>query len=260
MSGYFWTFLALLAISDYFWLIRLISVSLQWQRGGGLSGQGGGRLSQLLIYCSFTIIDLKRSIDLKWLFQCYYSSLDDHVTFSFILFKAEKCDNIKSVFLYSGFKAVWKVWWNWEGMMKDNSLFCKSAFNHEMRKLLCWGRMRMCTLARSVWGQNTKWFVGIFDVLWYFPVHFFGYIVRTTSAWFQIIWDFVWIISKKKKNVCFECEAALSFYFVFKIFDLFGWFREFGPSLHDLVQLAVSGQSSLRMLNLNQLFKEPTYS
>ena len=144
------------------------------------------------------------------------------------------CDNIKSVFLYSGFKAVWKVWWNWEGMMKDNSHFCKSAFNHEMRKLLCWGRMRMCTLARSVWGQNTKWFVGIFDVLWYFPVHFFGYIVRTTSAWFQIIWDFVWIISKKKKNVCFECEAALSFYFVFKIFDLFGWFREFGPSQHDL--------------------------
>ena len=50
----------------------------------------------------------------------------------------------------------------------------------------------------------------------------------------SMIWDFVWIISKKKKNVCFECEAALSFYFVFKIFDLFGWFREFGPSQHDL--------------------------
>ena len=84
------------------------------------------------------------------------------------------CDNIKSVFLYSGFKAVCKIWWNWEGMMKDNSHFCKSAFNHKMRKLLCWVRMRMCTLARSVCGQNTKWFVGIFDVLGYFLVHFLG--------------------------------------------------------------------------------------
>ena len=80
------------------------------------------------------------------------------------------CDNIKSVFLYSGFKAVWKVWWNWEGMMKDNSLFCKSAFNHEMRKLLCWGRMRSVHLGKI--GVQAKYQM----ICWHFwcPLVFSG--------------------------------------------------------------------------------------
>ena len=180
MSGYFWTFLALLALSDYFLLIWLISVSLQWQRGGGHGGAREGRSSQLLIYCSFTIIDLKRSIDLKWLFQCYYSSLDDHVAFSFILFKAEKsghvitskvCFCIQGSRLYGRYDGTGKVWW------RIIAIFARVLSIMRWESCSAGGEWEECILARLVCGQNTKWFVGIlfglFDVLWYFSVHFF---------------------------------------------------------------------------------------
>ena len=139
------------------------------------------------------------------------------------------CFCIQDSRLYGRYDETGKVWW------RIIAIFARVLSIMRWESCSAGGEWEVCTLARSVCRQNTKWFVGIlfgfFDVLWYFPVHFFWVYC---PDYLNMIWDFVWIISKKKKNVCFECEAALSFYFVFKIFDLFGWFWEFGPSQHNL--------------------------
>ena len=78
------------------------------------------------------------------------------------------CFCIQDSRLYGRYDETGKVWW------RIIAIFARVLSIMRWESCSAGGEWEVCTLARSVCRQNTKWFVGIFDVLGYFLVHFLG--------------------------------------------------------------------------------------